>query len=59
MPTYNEEKSFIEAVIGRSILDDAIEWIRENLNPEDVFPAKELDSWAEDNGYILKKDVEN
>ncbi len=32
-------------------LDDAIEWIKNNLSPEDVFSEKDLDQWAEENEY--------
>ena len=32
-------------------LDDAIEWIKNNLSPEDVFRQKDLDQWAEENEY--------
>jgi hypothetical protein len=32
-------------------LDDAIEWIKKNLNPEDVFSKSDLDVWAAENDY--------
>ena len=54
MATYSQEISFVQSVIPRSILDDAIDWISKNLNPDDVFKASDLDSWAEDNGYVKK-----
>ena len=34
-------------------LDNAIEWFRDNLNPEDVFSNDQLSSWAEKNGYEI------
>lgn len=36
--------------ISENLLDDAIEWIRENLRPEEVFEEDELKSWAEKMG---------
>jgi len=32
----------------RSILD----FVRGTYNPEDVFDARDLDAWAEENGYV-------
>lgn len=56
MATYKSEKEFIENVIGRSLLDDSIEWIAKNMEPDDVFSQSALETWAESNGY--KKDDE-
>lgn len=50
--TNSQELDFIQSVISRDMLSDAIEWIAKNLNPQDVFDDSDLDSWAEDNGYI-------
>lgn len=57
MPTTRQQKDFadtiIEAVdISPKGLGIAIDWIRENLDPEDVFDEKKLSAWAEENGYI-------
>lgn len=35
-----------------SELDRAIDWIGGNLNPEDVFSAGDLKTWATDNGFV-------
>lgn len=32
-------------------LDKAIEWIRDNMDPEDVFPEDHLAQWAFKNGF--------
>lgn len=37
--------------------DDVIEWVKNNLNPEDVFSTTQLDKWAESEGYV--KQTEN
>lgn len=33
-------------------LDSILEWVANNYTPEDVFSYKELDRWAESEGYI-------
>lgn len=32
--------------------DDLSEWIQENKKPEDIFTERQLEKWAEENGYI-------
>lgn len=62
MPTRKEDTSFADAMqpsiqtpkMKDSALDQAIDWISKNLNPDEVFPEKDLIEWAENNGY--KKD---
>lgn len=44
----------IAASLPSSTLDDVLDWIRDNLEPDDVFTEKDLDRWAESNDY--KKD---
>lgn len=34
-----------------SLLDDALDWIRDNLSPERVFDESELEDWAKRNGF--------
>jgi hypothetical protein len=48
--TSKQDKDFVDEVIGSSLLEKAIEWIRENMEPEDVFDAKVLQEWAENAG---------
>lgn len=38
-------------------LDEVIEWIIENIKPEDVYPEDDLIKWAEQNGFV--KETEN
>ena len=52
MPSYSDDKYFKEAVIPNSLLDDAIDWIRTNLKPEDVFDKKQLEEWTRDSDFI-------
>lgn len=49
--THKQDREFVSAIISSSLLEDAIYWINNNLNPEDVFDENMLDTWAEENGY--------
>lgn len=53
---WDERANFARDVFGTSALDDAIEWIKNNLNPEDVFDNATLSEWAEDNDYVEVKE---
>jgi hypothetical protein len=56
MATPEQNNKFV-ADFNSGALDTAICWIRENLNPEDVFMDDDLIKWAE--GYGMKMpDVE-
>jgi len=64
MITLYQEREFMEAI--SPTLDQAIEWIKNNLTPEDVFDEEDLIEWAEDNGFyqtteeeILEEDLED
>ena len=54
MPTFSQHADFISEVIPKTLLDDAIEWIQRNLDPDQVFEKDQLRYWAEKNGYIEK-----
>lgn len=45
------QREIVEAAIP-SLLNDAIDWICSNLEPDDVFSDTQLDMWAKDNGYV-------
>jgi hypothetical protein len=49
--TSAQDKNFLHDVVGTRLLEDAIDWIKNNMEPEDVFTREQLDSWAEDNDY--------
>jgi hypothetical protein len=48
--TSKQDQNFVDEVVGSSLLEKAIQWIRENMEPEDVFDAKVLQEWAENAG---------
>jgi hypothetical protein len=41
-----------EQTVSPPDLDDVLEWIKENLEPEDVFEQKKLEEWAMGNGWV-------
>jgi hypothetical protein len=53
MTTAQQDRAFIADIISASLLEEAIDWIASNLNPDDVFPDSDLEEWAERNGYEL------
>lgn len=47
-------KNFAEEVLmADTLLGEAVDWISNNLNPEEVFEQEALHSWALDNDYTL------
>ena len=47
----SEMQSYIETTASNGALENAIDWIAKNLNPDDVFSDDQLDSWAKNKGY--------
>lgn len=62
MPTNGQDKNFAEEMaqqldelkMSSSTLDNAIQWMQDNLEPDDVFTEKQLKDWADRNGYEEK-----
>ena len=49
-----DEKSnakFILDVVNQDLLDVAVVWIGDNLEPEDVFSQRQLEDWAFADGF--------
>lgn len=48
-------RSFRDDIFGdceiENILEQSIEWIRQNCDPEDIFKKDELEYWALENGF--------
>lgn len=55
VPNYTQERKFIEDVVPRDFLAQAIEWAACSLNPEHVFSRHELEEWAEENGFVREE----
>jgi len=47
---YRLEEDFAKGIFGGTLVT-VVEWINENLAPEDVFTDSQLEDWAEHNGY--------
>ena len=45
------QQSVDEVKMSNTSLDNAIAWMQDNLEPDDVFSQKQLIVWAESNGY--------
>jgi hypothetical protein len=52
MANVTQNKKFSEMLLPQYPLDEAIEWIKSNLEPEDVFGFDRLNAWASANGFI-------
>ena len=46
-----QDKNFRDTLIPSNILEDAIQWIQDNMEPEDVFTKDQLNDWATENNY--------
>lgn len=51
--TSDQNDTFIKEAINlpRYPLDEAVQWIQDNLEPEQVFTGDQLGMWAEVNGF--------
>ncbi len=52
MPSFQDNRNFIEYIISSDFLEYAIDWVGSNLDPEDVFTNEALIDWALDNKFI-------
>lgn len=59
MITYRQREAFNERMIPSTLLADAIDWIAENLPPEEVFSVDDLDEWALDNEFVRLHPLED
>ena len=53
--TSNEDKDFISAMISSVLLEQAADYIADNFESEDVYPAEKLRDWALDNGFVKEE----
>ncbi len=45
----NRNEQFAQHMITNEPLDNAVDWIQDNLNPDDVFSQQSLLDWAGEN----------
>ena len=53
-----DNESFTKEIMAAYPLDCAIDWIKSNMEPEDVFDEDKLSDWAESNGYTKETNDE-
>ena len=54
--TASQDKHFLSEMIPFNLLEQAIQYVADNFNPEDVFEIKRLEGWAEENDYIKNQE---
>jgi hypothetical protein len=45
-------QQFGKELVGDELLNRAVEYIRDNLNPDEVYDKEDLEEWAIDNGFV-------
>jgi hypothetical protein len=53
--SHSGNTDFIDSIINQDLLDCAVNWIGDNLLPEEVFEESLLEDWAETNGWVRKE----
>ena len=53
MTTIEQDRAFLRdnQLVPDNVLELAVDWIAANMNPDDVFSAEDLKTWAFDNGF--------
>jgi len=49
-----EDQTIIESITGQIGVENLLQTIGENLEPNQVFETETLEAWAEENGYEKK-----
>lgn len=50
--TSKQDDDFIKELIPKSLLEDAIEFIKSTFEAEEIYGVEYMRLWAEENGYI-------
>jgi len=53
--SHSGNTDFIDSIINQDLLDCAVNWIGDNLLPDEVFEESLLEDWAETNGWVRKE----
>jgi hypothetical protein len=53
--TTTQDAKFKRDVIPDNALEEAVGWIANNMEPEEVFSDDQLSTWAVHNGYALEE----
>lgn len=52
MTSDRQDKAFVEYLISSALLEDAIDWVKSNMEPEDVFSTQQLSEWAINSDFV-------
>lgn len=47
--TASQDTNFLNSVIGNGLLESSIDWIKDNIDPKEVYGEKDLREWAAEN----------
>ena len=50
-----QDSDFIREVISPTLLEQAMQFIADNFEPEDIFEEDVMREWANENGYIKEE----
>lgn len=50
-----QDSNFISEMFSSTLLEQAMQFIADNFEPEDIFEEDVMKQWAEDNGYIKEE----
>ena len=53
--TTKQDKDFLDVVFPGNLLEDSIAWIRNNMEPDEVFTSDDLEAWAVEHGMNYEK----
>lgn len=56
--TVSDDKAFIEHIIDNTVLESAIDFIKDRFSAEEVYGKDALEVWATYNGFTSDKEVE-
>ena len=56
--TVKEDREFLESVISTSLLEDAIDFIKDKYPADEVYGRDVIEDWALDNGFVRESRVE-
>lgn len=55
MTSRRQDELFISELIPDNLLELAMEWLQNNMEPQDVFTTTQLETWARANGFEGEK----
>jgi hypothetical protein len=50
--TSNQDRAFLSELFSSELLEQAMQFIVDNFEPEELYGLDTMKEWADDNGYI-------